>query len=166
MSIYYVYQHRRADTGEIFYVGKGKNNRCFQTRNRNKHWKNIVNKTTYSVEILYDNLEEPVANLVEIGLIALYNSQGKVLCNVTLGGEGCSGFKHSIESKEVMAKKRLGIKLSDEHKRKIGESQKGKIISEEQRKKISESLKGKKLSEAHKRAIREGMAKLKQQELH
>jgi hypothetical protein len=161
MSIYYIYQHRRTDTGEIFYVGKGKNQRGFQTANRNKHWKNITNKTTYSVEILYDNLQENVANLVEIGLITLYKSEGKNLCNVTIGGDGCSGLKHNAKSKKIMSEKKLGRKLTPEHKQKIGDSQKGKIITEEQKKKISQSLKGKKLSESHKQAIRDGMTKLK-----
>jgi hypothetical protein len=159
MNIYYVYQHRRTDTGEIFYVGKGKQSRCFTTSNRNQHWVNITNKTPYTIEVLYDNLTEDVAKLVEIGLITLYKSQGLNLCNITIGGDGSSGLKHTLEARQVMSNKKRGRKLTDEHKSKIGQGNKGKVITEEQRKKISDSLKGKKLSEAHKKAIREGMNK-------
>jgi hypothetical protein len=162
MNIYYIYQHRRNDTGEIFYVGKGKQKRCFETTNRNPHWQNITNKTDYSIELLYENLTEDVANLVEIGLITKYKHEGVNLCNITIGGEGSSGHKHSIQSRKVMSEKKLGKKLTDEHKQKIGQSQIGKVITEEQKKKISQTLKGRKLSEEHKRAIRLGMkAKLK-----
>ena len=157
MNIYYIYQHRRNDTSEIFYVGKGKNNRCFEETNRNKHWSNITNKTKYSVEILYNNLTEDVANLVEIGLITKYKSQGINLCNVTIGGDGASGYKHTEETKTVMAKKKIWRKLTEEHKQKISQSSKGKTISEEQKLKISNSLKGRKLSKQHRQAISRSM---------
>jgi hypothetical protein len=160
MSIYYIYQHRRNDTGEIFYVGKGKGKRGIQTNSRNKHWKNITAVTGYTVEILFENLEESVAFLVEIGLITKYKSEGKKLCNYTIGGDGRSGVKHNVQSKKIMSQKKTGIKLSDDHKRKISEASKGKVISQEQRKKISDSLKGRKLSDDHKRKIREGINKI------
>jgi hypothetical protein len=161
MNIYYIYQHRRIDTGEIFYVGKGKAKRCFETTNRNTHWQNIINKTDYSVELLYENLSEDVANLIEIGLITKYKHDGIKLCNMTIGGEGKSGHKHSIESKKVMSEKKIGRKLTEEHKQKIGQAHKGKTISDKQKKQISETLTGKKLSDAHKMAISDGVKKVK-----
>ena len=156
MNIYYVYQHRRDDTGEVFYVGKGKGNRCF-SKNRNKHWKNISNKTSYSIEIVYDNLPSEIACLVEIGLITKYKIQGLELCNYTIGGEGTIGYKHSFSSKEIMSKNKKGRKLSPEHKKKISESRKGFRMSDEQKQKLSNTLTGKKLSEYHKNRIKEGM---------
>lgn len=53
-----VYQHRRLDTKEIFYIGIGNNIKIAYNKNnnRNNYWKNIINKTNYSVEILHDNL--------------------------------------------------------------------------------------------------------------
>ena len=153
MNIYYIYQHRRKDTGEIFYVGKGKGKRGIQKTSRNKHWKNITSITDYTVEVLFENLEESVAFLVEIGLITKYKSEGKQLCNYTIGGDGCSGLRHNIQTKNIMSQRKSGTKLSEEHKRKIGEAGKGKIISQEQRKKISDSLKGRRLTEEHKRKI-------------
>ena len=45
--IYYIYQHLKADTNEIFYVGKGKCNRMNGLQGRNNYWKNTVKlKTT------------------------------------------------------------------------------------------------------------------------
>jgi hypothetical protein len=159
MDIYYIYQHRRKDTGQIFYVGKGKGKRCFQKSNRNKHWHNITTKTEYEVEILFDNLSEDLACFTEIGVITKYKKDGIELCNYTIGGEGTSGFKHSDKSKKVMSRKKKGFKLSEEHKNKISLSSKGKVISKEQREKISNSLKGKKLSEEHKLKIKQSLTK-------
>ena len=159
MNIYYVYQHRRDDTGEIFYVGKGKRNRCFSL-NRNQHWKNITNQTSYTIEILFDNLSSDIAFLVEMGLISKYNHEGLSLCNRTIGGNGPIGYKHSFSSKEIISQKLKGRKLSPEHKKKISESRKGFKMSEEQKLKLSNTLTGKKLSEYHRKRIKEGMKKL------
>ena len=43
-DIFYVYLHTRNDTGEIFYVGKGKKSRASSKRGRNDYWNNIVTK--------------------------------------------------------------------------------------------------------------------------
>ncbi len=157
MNIYYVYQHRRNDTGKVFYVGKGKSKRCLQKTNRNKHWNNITNLTDYTIEILHENLSEEVACLIEIGLITKYKNEGLILCNYTIGGDGLSGYVHTDEAKIVMSRKKKGFKLSEDHKRKISESSKNKVISAEQRIKISNSLKGRKLSEEHKQKIRQSI---------
>ena len=51
---FYVYVHRTADTGRIFYVGKGTKNRAWTKGSRNLHWRNIVNKHGYTVEIVFN----------------------------------------------------------------------------------------------------------------
>ena len=56
---WYVYKHVRLDKNEPFYIGIGstKNHgRAFSKSIRNDIWKKIINKTKYSVEILYENL--------------------------------------------------------------------------------------------------------------
>jgi hypothetical protein len=47
-SEFYVYLHRRATTGEIFYVGKGSNKRAWTAQGRNRHWQNIAAKEKLS----------------------------------------------------------------------------------------------------------------------
>ena len=55
----YLYRHIRLDKNEPFYIGIGSDNR-FRRANekarRNKHWKNIVAKSLFQVDILFDNL--------------------------------------------------------------------------------------------------------------
>lgn len=87
-NIYYIYIHRRLDTNEIFYVGKGKNNRAYSKKNRNNYWKNIT-KDGYLVEILHKDLSESDAYLKEIELI----ENLKPVTNLTKGGEGGNTFE-------------------------------------------------------------------------
>lgn len=89
---YYIYQHIRLDTNEIFYIGKGtkklKGNvyhRAYTRSSRNEHWLNIVNKTSYKVEILEEFETEEQCLLKETELIILHgfswNNTG-TLCNI------------------------------------------------------------------------------------
>ena len=57
-AIYYVYEHTRPDTGNVFYVGKGSFKRAYSKAKRNKHWHNIVNKAQgFSVNIIAKDLD-------------------------------------------------------------------------------------------------------------
>ncbi len=96
---YYVYAHRKETNGEIFYVGKGSGKRAYK-KDRSDWWKNIVNKHGRKVEILSDNLTEEDA--FELEKFVISEMKGK-LCNMTEGGEGSSGFKHSQESKDKLS---------------------------------------------------------------
>lgn len=98
----YVYRHRRLDTNEVFYVGKGtrrfESSKCYgrsrDKNGRNKFWKNIVKKTQYATEIIANHLTEYEAHELEEFLISLYGRrdlrQG-TLANLTDGGEGLKG---------------------------------------------------------------------------
>ena len=67
---FYVYLHKRNDTGKIFYIGKGTGNRAWLKDSRKtKAWKDIVNTYGYSVEIFKDNLSEDYAEKIEVDLI-------------------------------------------------------------------------------------------------
>ena len=150
-DIYYVYQHVRMDTNSVFYVGKGKENRCNSTKNRNKHWRNITEKTEYSVEVVADGLNQELAFLCEIELIDKQKRLGCILANYTSGGEGVSGYKHTEQCKRRMSDKKVGkqpwnkgIAHSEESRRKMSESRRGVIPwnkgiahSEESRRKMS-----------------------------
>lgn len=61
MNNYYVYCHQRASDGECFYIGKGKDDRAYQKRNRNQCWYNTVAKYGYNVVILINNLTKEQA---------------------------------------------------------------------------------------------------------
>lgn len=65
---YHVYAHYKADTNEIFYVGKGCNNRFYKDYKyeRSNHWHSIVNKHGYYAELLYQNIDEHTAFALEI----------------------------------------------------------------------------------------------------
>ena len=108
-----VYRHRRLDTNDIFYIGIGKDKyRATSKTCRNKYWYNIVNKTDYSVEILYNNVSWDEAKDLEMLLIKLYGRKylnTGTLCNLTEGGDGRLGFKHSEKTKRKMKKSANGF---------------------------------------------------------
>ena len=63
-----VYQHRRKDNNEIFYIGIGKNrSRAYSKNMRNKYWQHIVNKVGFCVNILLEGIHWNDACIIEIG---------------------------------------------------------------------------------------------------
>ena len=50
-KLFYIYQNLRADTGEVFYVGKAHGDRI-TSRGRNVYWKRIVEKHGLIVEFV------------------------------------------------------------------------------------------------------------------
>jgi hypothetical protein len=110
MSI--VYQHRRLDTSVVFYIGIGKNKkRAYSYYNRNRHWRNIVKKAGYNIEILSENVswEEACAQekllikqlgRCDLGLGALVNQ--------TDGGDG--GMNPSVEARQKRSTSLIGNK--------------------------------------------------------
>tara|TARA_R110000803_G_C11754919_1_gene293039 strand:+ start:58 stop:420 length:363 start_codon:yes stop_codon:yes gene_type:complete len=94
-----VYQHRRNDTNEIFYIGIGKSkDRASKKSNRNDYWHNIVDKYGYTKEILVSDISWDEAVKEEIRLINKYGRKdlGKGnLVNMTRGGEGCPSNEYS-----------------------------------------------------------------------
>lgn len=97
---FYVYVHRRLDTGEVFYVGKGSGRRAWSSYKRNNWWINVVNKAGFSVEIISDCLNENEAFTLEKELVLSFKNLGVTLTNLTDGGEGASGYKYEGEKLE------------------------------------------------------------------
>lgn len=89
---FYVYLHRRATTGAVFYVGKGRGRRAWGRAQRNRHWRNIASKNGVLVEILMSGMVERDAFELEIHTISKMRGCGVVLSNVTGGGDGASGI--------------------------------------------------------------------------
>jgi len=98
----YVYLHRKATNGEIFYVGKGRDWRAWSREPRNNLWERIVNKYGYYVEIYMDGLQDWYAYEIEEQLILKYGRiqlRNGCLANMNDGGAGSTGL-----SEESLAK--------------------------------------------------------------
>lgn len=162
---YLVYTHTRPDTNEIFYVGKGTGKRMKCRTNRNIHWKRIVDKANgFKYDVLAKNLTEQEALNFEILMIKKMKEAGFGLCNMTNGGDGVSGFKHSPEMCEAQRQRMLGVTpwnkgkpTSPEAIEKMRLAKLGKKQSPEHIAKCAESRRGKKYSEAHRKAISESL---------
>lgn len=87
---FYVYLHRRATDGSVFYVGKGKDQRAWGRAHRNRHWNYISKKHGVVVDILRDDMSEVCAFTLEKVIISILGREN--LANATSGGEGVSGI--------------------------------------------------------------------------
>lgn len=152
---FYCYAHRTADTGHIFYIGKGHGNRAY-SKQRSKYWHNKANKHGYTVEIIASKLTECQAFDMEREFIAFYGREN--LVNLSDGGEGATGRVVSDYEKEVKRKLFSGKPLKEETKKKLSESAKGRIISQETKDKISKAIKGRIVSEETKEKMRNNNA--------
>ena len=111
-EVYYVYEHIRPSTGKVFYVGKGKDKRAYETWSRNPFWKRVVGKEgNFIVNFVVSGIDEEFAFLIEEERIDQLRKLGFVLTNMPNGGEGVSGFKPIF---------------SDEHRTNLAKAQTGK----------------------------------------
>ena len=138
---YYVYK-LTTNNGEIIYIGKGSGKRMFQhiyiangngvNRKGNPKLYNKISKILddggYIIpEILFESDNETECHRQEVLIISeigLHN-----LCNLTLGGEGTSGYKLSDETKIKMSlakKDKPKGPRSDETKKKISNALSGR----------------------------------------
>jgi hypothetical protein len=145
----YVYRHIRHDKNEPFYIGIGKTKyRATARQNRNPIWEKIVSKTTYEVEILFDDVDWLFACEKEIEFIKLYgriNISTGMLANMTDGGDGNLGLKHSEDALR---------KISESSKGRKGHW-KGKKMSKEFCEKMSAARMGKPLFKARGKVVTE-----------
>lgn len=94
---FYVYVHRRETDGSVFYVGKGMGRRAWSFLKRNPYWKSIAKKHGLIVQIIAKDINEICSFSLEKALIKFHGRQN--LSNMTDGGEGISGFRHSEKTK-------------------------------------------------------------------
>ena len=168
-KIYYVYAWYYKDTGEVFYVGKGKNDRYIETRNRNQYFKNIISKNEVCVKKLFENLSESEAFDLEIKTIKQYKQFGEYKANFHEGGRGgnTGNYNNPERSRRLseFAKTRVGDKNPNwghrwtlEQRKHLSELNKGKsFMSEETRKRMSEIRIGRKLSEETKKKLSDSL---------
>lgn len=146
-NIFYVYEWIRNDTNQIFYVGKGKDNRYKDLCQRNKHFMNIVNKVglnNCSQRFIKQNLTEKDAFDLEKLTIKKYREQNIPIVNVSDGGDGSSGWfvNATFEEQErhrQISKSFLGKKHTDETKKKMSLSAKGRHLSDKSKEKIAKA---------------------------
>jgi hypothetical protein len=155
---YYLYRHIRHDINSVFYVGVGTTSsnhlgfpseykRAYDKNRRSAYWKNIVNKTTYDVEILFETTDLITIKEKEREFISLYGRKdlGKgSLVNHNDGGVGLEGSKHTPEAKLKISQANIGRKptmlgktQTMEAKLKISLANQGKKLTAEQVKMLS-----------------------------
>jgi hypothetical protein len=112
----YVYEHRRLDNNQVFYIGIGsddelndgklKYKRAKSTVDRNYLWYKTIKETDYSVNILFECLSWLDACEKEKELIKFYGrkNNGGILVNLTEGGDGFKS-NHTEATKEKISKK-------------------------------------------------------------
>jgi len=167
----YVYRHIRLDKNEVFYVGIGSDStyhRANSLNKRSRYWKFVTDITKFEVEIIYENDSVELVKEKEKEFIKLYGRKDLnegTLVNMTDGGDGGWGYKHSEEFKKrvsEMNKKRVGDKnpnygrkWDDDYKEKIRQANTGKKRTEETKLKISRS----KINPDRKKKERKGLCR-------
>ncbi len=144
-----VYIDRRTDRLDVdgqplpFYVGMGDRNRVSKkSRDHNSHHSRIVEKLSRtgfeSVRTIFaSGLTEENAHSIERWLIADLRSRGVKLCNMTDGGDGCSGRPMSESNKEKLKAANRGLVRSPEVRARISAAKRGRKLSDEHRAKLS-----------------------------
>jgi hypothetical protein len=159
-KIFYVYGHYRADTGEIFYIGKGHGKRAWVrkgTDGRSDWWHRIVNKHGYTVKLLHEQLTEDNALQKERELIQLYGRQNigtGPLVNLTDGGEGGLNVGEDTRKKRSESVKKI---TDNEHYRKelSARVKRQWDNNPERKKKTSEQVKARLASDEDRQALRD-----------
>lgn len=122
---YCTYIHIRNTDGKVFYVGAGKPRRAGIRSTRSNAWKEMVEKHGYTYEkvAFWKTQEEALSH--EILLIDCFKDMGHPLVNITSGGKGLLGYKHSNEWMENHKKLHTGAKRSEETKKKMSQNSLG-----------------------------------------
>lgn len=148
MNVFYVYEWYIVGTNEVFYVGKGKNDRYKATGHKNKKFWEIYNSNTCDVRFVKTNLTELEAFNLEIELIKFYRENTNYrLTNIANGGQGSSGYTVTDEMKEHLRCTSKKIWDNPDFKKKMMNLRSdinGPYKSEEFRKKISLLVSGSK----------------------
>jgi hypothetical protein len=139
-KIFYVYVDFRGDDEKPFYVGKGLEKRVKKER-RNPLHTNIKNKHGIIREVVFETHNEQEAFDKEIQLIGelqTHIDHGNGGANLTLGGEGSSGYKFTEEHREKLSELRKKMWEDPEQRKKISESIRKALEDPEHREKMSE----------------------------
>lgn len=123
--MFYVYEWFNTNTNNVFYVGKGCNNRYKNITDRNNDFKAYIENNEVDVRIVkyFDN-EQDSFDYEEL-LIRRYKDMGQCECNKNYGGNGgvagiwTDGMRHkmSIENPMKAEEQRLRMSVNNPMKR-------------------------------------------------
>jgi hypothetical protein len=168
MNASYIYTLIDPRNNLPFYVGKGSGERCnahvaeakYYVQRKSLKLSKIRKLMRLGMEPivikLAENISDKQALDLECLLIAEMRDLGFKLTNMTDGGDGAQGYKHTEEHKQMMREKFKGRVFSEEHKNNMRKpkSEQGRQNiakarletnyrpSEETKSKVSEALKG------------------------
>ena len=167
---YKVYIHINKTNGKRYYgITKQEPKKRWQNGKKygnNDHFTNAINYYgwgNFDHIVIARGLTEEEAKWLEIELIREFDTTNRDKgYNITKGGEGTNGYKHTEETRKNIGKIHKGKTLSEETRKKLSEAMKGKnspmkgkTHTEETRKKLSEAMKGKTLSEETRKKLSE-----------
>lgn len=118
------------ENGVIRYIGKSNNpkNRLYthikETSNMYKfNWlKSIIKRGAFPIVEILEEVPSENWQFYEKYWISQFRAWGFKLINLTDGGEGSEGYKHSLKSRNKMRKSKLGGRLSSQHRKSISNS--------------------------------------------
>ena len=168
MNTAYVYTLTDPRNGMPFYVGKGHGKRCeahldeakYYTKRKSKKLNKIRKLMSLGIKPIITKVEENVSDAQAIDfeclLIAEMRDIGIPLTNMTDGGDGAKGYKHTEEHKQMMRELFAGRIFTEEHRQAMSKpkSEEGRANiakarltttyrpSEETKRKTSEALLG------------------------
>jgi group I intron endonuclease len=133
MDYTFIYILTDPTTGEVRYVGKTNSTRRRLYSHINECKGNKTSHKINWIKSLLENDKSPLIAIIdkvdisewqfwESFWIEQFKQWGCRLTNLTKGGDGGLGYKHTISAKKKMRKSKLGISLSEEHKTKISKS--------------------------------------------
>lgn len=149
--MFYTYLHRRVDTNEVFYIGKGSGKRAWRHGSRSRGWHRVVKAARgHTVKVLAQWCTEEEAFEHERLLISCFRDLGAPLCNLTCGGDG---YTHTPEARAKISEAKKGRPLTAAHVAALT----GLVRSPEARENMRRGQLGKRkgvpLTAAHKAAI-------------
>lgn len=111
MNCFYIYEWYIKNTMEVFYVGKGKDDRYLEVKRRNKMFKDIYSIHDCDVRKIKEGLTEQEAFDLEVQTIKYYKENTSYrLSNQTAGGSGGNTRKYYNEEQLKEYSKKASLK--------------------------------------------------------